>query len=168
MRATFSCRPDACPLPPTTGSPPSFPPQPVLTQPRLGATPHSLWTWSPMVLGTGSRSQDAQGGALLPRSLTHFPFVRKRIARLSSLRGPGFLLIPKSAGRCPPGNVRLHYSGDTSGAPSPSPAAPDTVTTVTAQTGEGISPRHQSGFAPRPTVQHPHTWPWPPRVRAHS
>lgn len=100
----------------------------VLTQPQAGSISH-YWTWSPTVLGTGSWSQDAQGGGLVFSSMTPFRFVRKRISVLPSVSAKamsGFLQFPNSPSRCPPGDRRLCCLGITSGAPSSSPDAPDT------------------------------------------
>lgn len=164
--------------PPTTGSPPFFPTPPffpVLSShsPSLGATLLSLDLESQ---GAGDRELEpgCPGRGSTDWALDSVSLSQEKNFMLLSLSlwswfPPGRCPL----GRCPPGDLRLHYFGDTSGAPNPSPDAPGTVPLSNISnwgrdpTGKG-PPLPDSRFAPRPTVQHPHVWALPPRLHARS
>lgn len=114
MKATFSCRPEACPLPPSHRLPSSFPPWPVLTRPQAGSNfPPSL-VLEPYGAGAWQLEPGCPGRGSTARVLDSVSLFQEKNFVLPSLS------VPLSAGRCPPGNLRLHYIRDTSGAPSPS------------------------------------------------
>ena len=114
MRATFSCRPEACPLPPSHGLPSSFPPWPVLTRPQAGSSsPPSLvlepygagaWLLEPGRPGRGATTRVLDSVSLCLQSAPSGntgPLCCREYIHLASLpalspRGGGVLGLPLS------------------------------------------------------------------------
>lgn len=125
MRATFSCRPEACPLPPSHGLPSSFPPWPVLTRPQAGSSSPPSLVLEPYGAGAWLLEPGRPGRGATARVLDSVSLCQEKNFVLPSLSVFSPVCRQVSSWER---EVALHEGHIRS--PQPLPDAPDTVATV--------------------------------------